>query len=163
MRALRGARKTELIRRIQYQMQEAHSKGWYIIFNTLTVNNHNYATVFQNGKAFKGYLRKVKNAVTTPTERSMGIINHHHFAVVEEGDQNGRLHIHVIHMVATTTLRMLRPKHLQTRPNRNRNILFQTLLEMGQFLPNSSKIRTIRCVFTSKLEMAHQRRGTCTR
>ena len=96
----RGARKTELIRKIQYQMQESHSKGHFIVFNTLTVNNHNYATVFQNGKAYTDYLRKITNAVTTPTERSMGIKNHHHFAVVEEGDKNGRLHIHSIHMLA---------------------------------------------------------------
>lgn len=62
----------------------------YMIFNTLTVAPGEYYKVFnKDSTAFKEYIRKVDKL----TE------GHTYFGVVEEGAENGRLHIHVLHFM----------------------------------------------------------------
>lgn len=71
--------------------------NWFMIFNTLTVAPGEYYAVFsKTSKAFKNYIRNVDRAyqnATTPTRPDLPT----HFAVTEEGAQNGRLHIHALH------------------------------------------------------------------
>lgn len=64
----------------------------FIIFNTLTVAPEEYTKVFSKGStAFKEYIRRINKRV----------VNHKYFAVIEEGAQHGRLHIHVLHFMDT--------------------------------------------------------------
>jgi len=99
------ARKYELQSRLMYEMQQRVNEGWYIIFNTLTVNSFNIKNVFDNGsKGFMKYVRKVDREVGRKIYGKFRDIPdnaeyHRYFGVVERGSETGRLHIHVIHMV----------------------------------------------------------------
>lgn len=76
-----------------------HKQGWYMIFNTLTVAPEHLYEVFRPGStAFKNYVRRF-NRYTTEGDSSghgKGTPNTY-AAVTEEGGENGRLHIHVLH------------------------------------------------------------------
>lgn len=81
-----------------------HAQGWYMLFNTLTVDRHHYLKVFsKTSNAFRDYIDKVDNAVAAAAYGSVrnakGKDFHSYFAVVEEGTLNGRLHIHVLHFM----------------------------------------------------------------
>lgn len=81
-----------------------YAQGWYMLFNTLTVDRHHYMEVFnENSTAFRRYIDHVDRAVAIATHGSVraakGRDYHSYFAVVEEGSLNGRLHIHVLHFM----------------------------------------------------------------
>jgi len=81
-----------------------HACGWYMLFNTLTVNRHHYLEVFnEDSVAFRRYIDRVDSAVAVASYGSIraarGRDYHSYFAVVEEGSANGRLHIHVLHFM----------------------------------------------------------------
>lgn len=102
----RRARAGELRRRLEYECLLAHRAGWYIIFNTLTVNDENLDAVFETGsRCFSDYIRSVSRSVgyrlgmsKRQADASEGR-NHRYFAVVERGAEHGRPHIHVLHFL----------------------------------------------------------------
>lgn len=86
---------------------DAVSNGWFICFNTLTVDNNNYDVVFSKGSlAWRDYIRAVDRAVgqhcfgsvrLADEARKNGRDYHCYYGVVERGAVHGRLHIHVVH------------------------------------------------------------------
>lgn len=96
--------------KLQLQIYDAFMSGWFISFGTLTVNPEHYRLVFETGsKAWRYYIRDMKLACgkryleskgwSMPSKRDVEKITEdyfHYLAVVEEGSQNGRLHIHVL-------------------------------------------------------------------
>lgn len=87
-----------------YEIAHRASLGWFMVFNTLTVNSNHYHKVFNpDSTAFKDYLRHVDRQSAQSSYGSIraaiGREHHTYFAVVEEGAQNGRLHIHVVHFL----------------------------------------------------------------
>ena len=89
---------------LSFEIAEKAQRGWYIIFNTLTVNSENYSKVFhRDSDDFQNYIRTVDRltcqAITGSKRRKPNNDYHTYFAVVEEGSQTGRLHIHVVHFL----------------------------------------------------------------
>ena len=94
--------------RLRMALYEAHTHGWYVVFNTLTVSDDNIDAVFAKGsKHFRDYIRNITRAVgrqnelTSRQSDELVLELHKYFAVVERGDETGRLHIHVMHMLKT--------------------------------------------------------------
>lgn len=90
----RGAeqRRGQLLFRFNSELARRVSDGWFVVFNTLTVDADAYDRVFELGStAFKDYVRRYARATGDPD-------NHRYFGVVERGGARGRLHVHVVHM-----------------------------------------------------------------
>ncbi|AJK28287.1 putative replication initiation protein [Eel River basin pequenovirus] len=91
----------ELKNRILLETIHRISLGWYPIFNTLTVTNDFYEEVFSPGsRNFQRYIDRFKYAIRRAThdqDKTCLHGGHSYFAVVEEGDERGRLHFHVLH------------------------------------------------------------------
>jgi len=92
--------------RLADEMVRAEERGWYIVFNTLTVRPGELERVFhKKSKAFSRYIQKVERAImarfgpirTMEQQKKDGIEFHKYFAVVERGTLGRRLHIHVLH------------------------------------------------------------------
>jgi hypothetical protein len=100
----REARKQEYAYRLNTEIEYRTSIGWYLIFNTLTVNGEHYNNVFsKDAKAFKTYIRNfdtiAAQAAYGSVRNAKGKEYHTYFAVVEEGAKKGRLHIHCLHCI----------------------------------------------------------------
>lgn len=90
-----------------------HRQGWYMVFNTLTVDTHNYYRVFRKDSVhFKNYIRKVDRAVKIDAPEY-----HTYFACVEEGTEHGRMHIHVIHFIKQIPDTWRDPNRARVIPN----------------------------------------------
>lgn len=87
---------------LMYEIAYRAAQGWYMIFNTLTVEDGNYNKVFtKDGAPFRDYIRHVSRLSAQASygsiRNAIGKEHHTYFAVIEEGAKNGRLHIHVLH------------------------------------------------------------------
>lgn len=104
-----NARKAELKARLWLEMMLRVKQGWFIIFDTLTVENSNHEVVFgEKSTVWKDYIRLVDRSIgikihgnwlSAVRARSVGDEFHTYFAVIERGSQSGRLHIHVLHFM----------------------------------------------------------------
>lgn len=124
-----NARKSELERRLMYELLYRVKNGWYVVFNTLTVAQHHkycnktrlqYKCWSEKGKrqqlkvfdlgtqVWRTYIRNIDREVgikvygsweKAEQQKEKGKEFHTYFAVVERGSQTGRLHIHVIHIM----------------------------------------------------------------
>lgn len=104
-------------------------QGWYIVFNTLTVDNNNYESVFEKGsRAWSYYIREIDTVVGNelyPNIRAAVSAKkddpfHIYFAIVERGKLRGRLHIHVIHCLKTIPGSWKKDPNLRPGPAANR-------------------------------------------
>lgn len=118
-----SARKSEQITRISWELEDAAEAGWYPVFVTLTVRPADYDKVFVRGSdAWRNYYRRVNAAVG----RACGLSRreadradvHRYFAVVERGGRNGRLHIHVLHLVKKLPSHTYDPNRGSVLPSR---------------------------------------------
>ena len=80
------------------------NSGWYLIFDTLTVDNSSYASVFSHHSyLLRDYLRTVQRAIARAgfgsfrTAQSSAKNYYSYFAVIESGSRTGRLHFHILH------------------------------------------------------------------
>lgn len=92
---------------LELELLEKLSRGWYIVFNTLTIDPENYNAVFSTGsKHWNNYIRAIDRLLyigrfgsvregASQVRRKTDM--HTYCAVVEAGELNGRLHIHVVH------------------------------------------------------------------
>lgn len=90
-------RKNELKFRLNCEILDKYKKGYYMFFNTLTVQNEHINKVFYSkDNVFGNYIKKIKYDIAKDNNliEKDDILTH--FAVVEKGDETGRLHIHVI-------------------------------------------------------------------
>nr|QJB20210.1 MAG: replication initiator protein [Microvirus sp.] len=121
-----NARQLELKKRLTYAILEAKKENWYLVFGTLSVDDHNYSKVFnEESSAWTDYIRSVDRAVgislcgnwrNAIEQRNSGNDFHKYFAVVEQGGKTGRLHIHVIHMMKKLPLDAKDPNNGMTQP-----------------------------------------------
>lgn len=116
-KAAAKSHKAELSWRCNTAAQDALLRGWYLIFQTLTVRPEHINEVFGRGsKCFSRYVEKITRSVKAECFGSVragaGENVHEYFAVVEHGSTTGHLHIHVLHMVKAL------PKNWQTDPNK---------------------------------------------
>lgn len=86
---------------MKLEMTNAFNMGWYIIFNTVTVDPENYSTVFEKGSdVWRKYINKIKRDVGNTTKNGIKTKLYKNYfnyaAVIEEGESTGRLHIHCL-------------------------------------------------------------------
>ncbi len=98
------SRRSELKERLRDELHEAHTRGWFVVFNTLTVDSLWLDKIFSpHSTHFKNYLRNVYRScgraagLDSKTADKTHNDFHRYFAVVERGTEGGRLHIHVLH------------------------------------------------------------------
>jgi hypothetical protein len=87
--------------RLHLEFIEKKSKNWFMVFSTLTVDANNYEKVFKKGSNYwRYYIQKFQRMIATDCYGSWRKAKNKdyfsYFAVVEQGDKTGRLHIHVV-------------------------------------------------------------------
>lgn len=103
-----AGRKRELCSRLELAGEcFLQDRGWFAVFNTLTVDDANYSKVFSKGsKAWQSYIEKCDHLFgrasfgsvrSARLAKKRGEFYHEYFAVTERGSTSGRLHIHVLH------------------------------------------------------------------
>lgn len=111
--------RTLLFYEIAYRTQQ----GWFMVFDTLTVEPHSYYKVFSQGsKAWQQYLRAVKRSSTG---------QHTYFACVEEGGKTSRLHIHCLHFFERLPLKAKDPNFGRQVPSQRELPCLKPLWEHG--------------------------------
>ncbi|AJK28213.1 putative replication initiation protein [Eel River basin pequenovirus] len=146
------ARKAELLTRLEYELEYRIKNGWYCIFNTLTVNESSIEKVFEKGsRIFSDYVRSLdrgvgiaihKNWRQAVTKRKEGNEFHTYFAVVERGTKNGRLHIHVIHMMKELPNGCVDPNAGRAIPNRREVTYLKRYWKYGYSAPIAVRFNT---------------------
>lgn len=101
-------RKQENLHLLHFGVARAEQAGWYVIHDTLTVNNDAYDIVFGAvNDEFRKYIQRYQRIIAEAgygsyrAARKQGVNvsdYHQHFAVTEAGDLHGRWHIHVMHL-----------------------------------------------------------------
>lgn len=101
---MRGRDTAKQIQTFTLMCEIAHraKEGWFMIFNTLTVQPGDYYRVFKrDSTAWQDYIRTIDrmaaNAGYGSIRKASGKDYHTYFAVIEEGGKYGRLHIHCLH------------------------------------------------------------------
>jgi hypothetical protein len=138
-----SSRKQELMFRLYNEMIQR--KGWFGLFNTLTVSPECHEEVFgENSKAWTDYVRLVDRQVgircfgtwkQAIKERNLGNEFHRYFAVVERGANTGRLHIHVLHMMKKLPYGSYDPNRGCVTPCRRELGVFKTYWKFGYSSP----------------------------
>ncbi len=99
------ARATEYRRRLHAEFLDAYRRGWYIIFNTLTISSEHYLDFTFNGnRHVSQYNRSIGRAVCSHIYGSrragedIPVSDYYrYFGVPELGGKTGRLHFHTFH------------------------------------------------------------------
>ena len=100
-------RKNRMTQKVINEMRIAHQKGWFFVFDTLTLADDRLQAFNENPNALRDYFRTVGRAVLRAEGRSVkDSYNdcYRYLCVPEFGGQHGRLHWHVVHMVRTLPL-----------------------------------------------------------
>lgn len=131
--------------RVIEEMVDRTGSGWFAVFNTLTVADEHYSTVFSQGSlAWRDYVRRVDRAVGCSLYGSVRKADaarsidpyHSYFAVVERGTQSGRLHVHVLHLFRGIPGSWQRDPNLGLRVPYNRQIdSMKELWPFGHSMP----------------------------
>jgi len=90
--------------RFRVRQESVSCKDWYPVFNTLTVDNHEYSNVFTVGsRLFRDHIRSLQRAACRALYgrgcAPDGVVPSDYFryiAVTEYGEQTGRSHIHYL-------------------------------------------------------------------
>lgn len=130
------ARLSELRGRIALELAEKAEKGWFIVFNTLTVTDDTANRVFKKGSTeWQQYLRKIdrelkKRIYGKATAKVCRSEYHSYIGVVERGSKGTRrLHLHVLHCFMQLPCSTNDPNAGLANPNRRQ-------VNMGHFWRN---------------------------
>lgn len=131
--------------RICEEITQRAEEGWYIVFNTLTVDNQSYEDVFRKGSfAWRNYIQSVDRIVGTEVHGSVRKALskkadspfHSYVAIVERGGQHGRLHIHVIHCLREIPDSWKEDPNRSVGPPKNRQVFgMKKLWQHGHSMP----------------------------
>ncbi len=132
------ARKHELIFRLACEARYRHHKGWYMVFNTLTVENED--DVFYKGsRVWTDYVRRVDNAVRIKLAGSVRKCKDKEvstvFGVVERGTKKGRLHIHCLHFLKALPKGCVDPNYGKVIPSNREIHFFKQFWQHGFSVP----------------------------
>ena len=91
-------RRQEHVTRSILEMQQRNHEGWFIVFNTLTVNAQDYEKVFENGSTcWIKYKQRLEYAIRGRKKQKGDELVLTTFATTQRGKKTRRLHIHAIH------------------------------------------------------------------
>ena len=118
------------VQRLMNAMRQAHSDGWYVVFDTLTLADDRIQAFYDNPNALRDYFRDIGRMVLTAEGRSVHDSSsdcYQYFCVPEYGTQHGRLHFHAVHLMRTLPLGSVDPNFGKlVRTNRQINSLQNT-------------------------------------
>lgn len=104
IKAQAGSRRSYMLQRIHNQLQLAHRDGWFIIFDTLTLDPDRLRAFYDTPTALRDYFRSVGHRVLKAEGRSTKESHsdcYQYLCVPEYGGKTGRLHFHAIHLMRT--------------------------------------------------------------
>ncbi|AGC34600.1 protein A* [Enterobacteria phage ID204 Moscow/ID] len=118
------------VQRLMNAMRTAHTEGWYVVFDTLTLADDRLKDFYDNPNALRDYFRDIGRMVLTAEGRSVHDSSadcYQYFCVPEYGTQHGRLHFHAVHLMRTLPLGSIDPNFGKlVRTNRQINSLQNT-------------------------------------
>lgn len=98
------SRRSYQIQRLLNGVSTAHRKGWYIVFDTITLSDACVDEFYQNPTALRDYFRDIGRLVLEAEGRKKGDSYEdcfEYFCVPEYGTKFGRLHFHAIYLMRT--------------------------------------------------------------
>lgn len=112
-------------------------QGWYFVFNTLTVKPEYYSHAFSHDSPFfRAYIQKVNRAAGKSAcgsiRKSKEIDFHSYLGCTEQGSQNGRLHLHVLHCFKTLPDGCTDPNYGKAEPKERCLYYFHGLWSAGR-------------------------------
>lgn len=118
------------VQRLMNAMRTAHTEGWYVVFDTLTLADDRLKDFYDNPNALRDYFRDIGRMVLTAEGRSVHDSSsdcYQYFCVPEYGTQHGRLHFHAVHLMRTLPMGSIDPNFGKlVRTNRQINSLQNT-------------------------------------
>lgn len=118
------------VQRLMNAMRQAHTDGWYVVFDTLTLADDRIQAFYDNPNALRDYFRDIGRMVLAAEGRSANDSHadcYQYFCVPEYGTQHGRLHFHAVHLMRTLPLGSCDPNFGKlVRTNRQINSLQNT-------------------------------------
>ncbi len=97
----RGAQWTQ---RVLNEMRIAHEKGWYIVFDTLSLADSWVRRFYEDKTCLRDYFRNIQRSVMAAEGipvKSPGFDGYRYYCTPEYGSKEGRLHFHVVHLMRT--------------------------------------------------------------
>ena len=140
------ARRIEREQIITLEILEKLGKGFYLIFNTLSVRDEEMKKVFaKKSKPWAKYLRSVDNGIRKQLNQSREKYkrkhNHSYCAVVERGTKGTqRLHIHVLHCVRVLPKGSTDPNYGRNTPDRRQISCMWKYWDSGTSTPKAVRI-----------------------
>lgn len=120
-------RRSELTVRIELEVYEKLYRGWFLVFNMLSVADDHYdAVTFRGSEAFAQYIRKITRDVGAAVYGSKKAYErahvpstslHTYVCVRERGDETGRFHLHVLHFLRALPKDAVDPNLRRLTPN----------------------------------------------
>jgi hypothetical protein len=127
-------RRALYIQRLKNAVTLADSRGWYVVFDTLTLENSGINRFYNDPNAIRDYTRefgrRVNEGMGRPKRASYSDV-YHYFCVPEYGSLNGRLHFHIIHLCKVLPLGSCDPNHGLKNPVRREIASFRGLWSYG--------------------------------
>ncbi len=102
------ARVQELCWRLKEEIICRSADGWFVVFDTLTVEPSEYEKVFKTGSVcWREYIRRIERTVGIGIYGNVRKAHrerkndpyHSYFGITERGSRTGRLHIHAVHLI----------------------------------------------------------------
>jgi len=140
-----AGRKSDVKKRLTYEVIHRTTENWALVFNTLTVSEEYINDVFAaKSTHWTDYIRTVDRAVGISIHGSWrqalkarlnGDEFHTYFAVVERGGKTGRLHIHVIHFMQKIPEGSYDPNRGAVQPYNRQIDVFRKFWKWGTSTP----------------------------
>lgn len=129
-----NSRRSFTLQRLMRELDQAHSDGWYVIFDTLTLANDRLESFYSNETALRDYFRDVGREILKAERRKTSESYsdcYKYFCVPEFGSENGRLHFHALHLCRTLPLDSVDPNFGRFRRNYRQIKAFSGLWHYG--------------------------------
>lgn len=111
-----ASRRSEYVQRLFHAVEQAHKRGWYMVFDTISLRNDAVKDFYETPTALRDYFRRIGQLVSSADLRRLSPGTHPHsatavrsnmadcfqyFCVPEYGTQEGRLHFHALYFIRT--------------------------------------------------------------
>lgn len=98
------SRAAQWTQRVLNEMRLAHENGWYIVFDTLSLDDGWVRRFYEDKHCLRDYFRNIKRCVMAAEGvpvKSTGFDGYKYYCTPEYGSKEGRLHFHVVHLMRT--------------------------------------------------------------
>ena len=133
-----ASRRSNVMSRMNWQLEQAHRAGWYMVFDTLTLSPDRVKAFYENPNALRDYFRsvgrRVKEAEGGTTKDNYDDC-YLYFCCPEYGSERGRLHFHCIHFLRTLPRGARDPNYGRSIRNRRQIDFFRGLWSYGTTQP----------------------------